>query len=340
MADLNEIGFDISDNDEVLNECPSPPPPFHHGRIERSSIIVEPPVIFTDSQIFVQPESFVPFDNIFFHDAKTYLFETTENTVGKLPNSNENLSNRNSGLFSRFLNFFRSSIFANDFAEFDRQCEQLMNLANYPCVMTDRIHTRILYTIYRRLTSSKEIFHSTTGPHWEEIGFQNTNPETDFRATGLFSVFCLLYFVDSMYLPLAKQIHQLSRHSPNDFPFCCVGINLSNMILKNLQQSSTRKNLRKSIELKSTKYLPESTATDLVGRIFTALFLSFYLKWDRNHCTIADTGKIFKELEEMLNHQPKTLLQQFDDYFRQKQTKFQPERQQTYQIGEINDNLI
>lgn len=340
MADLNEIGFEISDNEEranatILDGCPSPPPPFHHGRVEHASIVVEPPAKFTDLQSAVHQQTFVPFDNIFFHEAKTYLLQTTT-VKTKAPRTAPNQSNSN--LFSRFLAFARLSIFSNDNAEFDRQCDQLLNLAHHECLTSDRIHIRILYTIYRRLTSSTEVFYSTTGPHWEEIGFQNTNPETDFRSTGLFSVLCLHYFVDSMYLPLAKQIYQLSRQAPHDFPFCCVGINLANMIIKILRQSSRRINLRKAIEGKPSKYIPDSAATDLVGKTITALFLGFYLKWTEHGYTIVDTQKVFKELEETLTHRPKTLFEQFDDYFRHKENQKQDgTRSQIYQVTNGQD---
>jgi hypothetical protein len=182
--------------------------------------------------------------------------------------------------------------------------------------MSDHIHIRILYTIYRRLTNSKEVFYDILGPHWEEIGFQTSNPETDFRSTGLFSMFFLLYFVDSMYLPLAKQIYQFSQNEHQQFPFCCIGINLANILIKQLRQGNSRMNLRKLIQ--------ENSAIDLSGRLFMALYLNFYLKWKENVYTIEYTQQVLTELEQTLIHRPRILFSEFDNYFRRRQIENNP----------------
>lgn len=329
MADVDDIQFDLNANSDqsvdTIENCPSPPPPFHR-KVTEPDIIVEPPITFIDRERTTPVKNIVPFDIIFFNDAKTYLFETTSSATTTM-NESVNKSSRN--VFQRFLNFFRFSILSQQDIEFHRQCEQLLQLTKYPCNMTDRIHIRILFTIYRRLTHSKEIFYSTLGPHWEEIGFQSTNPETDFRSTGLFSIFFLLYFVDSMYLPLAKTIYVLSLDQVQEFPFCCIGINLANILIKYLRQTNTsRAHLR--------KLLNENTAIDIVGKVFIALYLNFYLKWRDNGYTITNTQQVLIELEKILHSQPRMLLQEFDDYFH----KRQEHRAQQYELRQTQDNLI
>ena len=301
MAELNDIGLEMSDSDErsvhIIENCPSPPMPFH-----RTSN--NPPVIHT--------QIFAPFDTILFMDAKTYLLQNTSHT-SSVPRK------QNGNFFSRFLDLFRSSKASSQTLEFNRQCDQLLNLSKHPCDMNDRVHLRILYTIYRRLLNSTASFHATTGTHWEEIGFQGINPETDFRATGLFSLFCLIYFVDSMYLPLAKEIYGLSRHPEQNFPFCCVAINLANLLIQHLRPPSARITLRKSVDDSGGKVLLESAAVELVGKLFVALYLNFYVKWKDNGHTVADTQQVFKELDDLLAHRPKSLMQEFDAFFRRRQ---------------------
>jgi hypothetical protein len=312
MADLNDIQFEINDNDthsiDTLEDWPSPPPPFNRPKMP----IVQPPITFNDQQQTINIQNIVPFDNIFFNDAKIYLFETTTTNSST---SHESTKKSNNNFFQRFINYFRSAMNSNNDLEFNHQCEQLLNLTKYPCNMSDRIHIRILYTIYRRLTNSKEIFYSTLGPHWEDIGFQTSNPETDFRSTGLFSIFFLLYFVDSMYVPLAKQIYQFSHDERQQYPFCCIGINLANILIKYLRQRTLRTNIRKLINEKHS----ENTVIDLFGKLFMALYLSFYLKWKENCYTIEYTQQVLNELEQILINQPRILFQEFDNYFRRKQ---------------------
>lgn len=302
MTDLTDIGFEIHENDNqsmgTLDDCPSPPAPFHRHRIP----IVQPPMIFNDQDQSITVQNLVPFDNIFFNDAKTYLFETTDTS----PVINQTNSKSSPTVFQRFLNFFRPA--TNQ--PFDRQCEQLLNLTKHPCIMSDRIHLRILYTIYRRLTNSREIFYQARGPHWEDIGFQTSNPETDFRSTGLFSAFYLLYFVDSMYLPLARQIYEFSHDEHQNFPFACVGITLSNLIIKHLRQQSLRRKLQKSSD--------ENLPINLCGKLFIALYLNFFLTWQENDYTVVNTQQVLMELDQTLTHRSHVLFERFDQYFRKK----------------------
>jgi len=315
MADLNDVDIELSDNDaqsvNTLDDCPSPPPPFHRSKVP----IVEPPIIFTDQDQTVTVRNIVPFDNIFFNDAKLYLFESTTNNISTLNETTRTTPRRN--FFQRMIQFFRSALNSSDDIEFNRQCDQLLNLTKYPCDMSDRTHTRILYTIYRRLTDSKEIFYSIHGPHWEQIGFQSSNPVTDFRSTGLFSLVFLLYFVDSMYLPLAKQIYHLSHDDEQQFPFCCIGINLANILIKYLRHQTSRNAIRKLLN----ERISDTIGIDVSGRIFMALYLNFYLQWKHNNYTIVQTQQVLSELEQTLNNRPKVLFEQFDQFFRQKQNE-------------------
>lgn len=336
MADLDDIGFELRDNDEesidVIESYPSPPPPFKRPKPEQE-IIIQPPITFNDQDQTVTIKNFVPFDNIFFNDVKIHLFETMKTNASPTNVTRKRFENN---LFHRFLNFFRSAMASNHTLEFNRQCEQLLHLTTYACDMTDRTHSRILYTIYRRLTNSKEIFYTTHGSHWENIGFQTSNPETDFRSTGLFSIFFLLYFVDSMYLPLAKQIYQLSQDEQQQFPFCCIGINLAGILIKNLRRVSSRKNMEKLVDEKKT----DNMAIDLTGKLFIALFLNFYLKWKDNFYTIESTQSVLSELEQLLMHRPKILLQEFNHYFQRKHNESIDETSQHDGYATTNDNHI
>ncbi|CAF3510617.1 unnamed protein product, partial [Rotaria sp. Silwood2] len=151
MTDLDDIGIELNDTDEqcidIIENCPSPPPPFHRANIEKE-IIIQPPVTFNDQEQTITIKNFVPFDNIFFNDAKIYLFETMKNNSSSL---NETKKRSEKNFFQRFVNFFRSAMTSHNTLEFNRQCEELLNLTTYSCNMSDRIHIRILYRVYRRL---------------------------------------------------------------------------------------------------------------------------------------------------------------------------------------------
>ncbi|XP_024599498.1 ELMO domain-containing protein 3 isoform X2 [Neophocaena asiaeorientalis asiaeorientalis] len=76
----------------------------------------------------------------------------------------------------------------------------------------DPMHGRVLQTIYKKLTGSK-FDCALHGDHWEDLGFQGTNPATDLRGAGFLALLHLLYLVmDSKTLLMAQEIFRLSRH--------------------------------------------------------------------------------------------------------------------------------
>ncbi|CAH0394739.1 unnamed protein product [Bemisia tabaci] len=63
---------------------------------------------------------------------------------------------------------------------------------------------------------------------WQEIGFQGTDPKTDFRGMGVLGLENLLYFA-SKYNSSAKQVLAHSHHPQFGYAFAIVGINLTSM---------------------------------------------------------------------------------------------------------------
>ena len=55
-------------------------------------------------------------------------------------------------------------------------------------------HERILFSIYMQLTGDDRC--GRTGQHWIDIGFQNEDPQTDIRGSGILGLIQLLYFTE------------------------------------------------------------------------------------------------------------------------------------------------
>jgi hypothetical protein len=82
-----------------------------------------------------------------------------------------------------------------------------------------------LQTIYRKITKSpRDVL--LVGRHWEDIGFQGTDPSTDLRGCGVLSLLQMLYLVET-FPDLAHRFHALSQHPTRHFPFACVLINIT-----------------------------------------------------------------------------------------------------------------
>ncbi|ETM42367.1 hypothetical protein L914_11981 [Phytophthora nicotianae] len=83
----------------------------------------------------------------------------------------------------------------------------------------------ILQTIYKKVTkSTRDVL--LIGRHWEDIGFQGSDPSTDLRGCGVLSLLQILYLVET-FPDLAHRFHALSQHPTRHFPFACVLINIT-----------------------------------------------------------------------------------------------------------------
>ncbi|XP_061066668.1 ELMO domain-containing protein 3 isoform X2 [Eubalaena glacialis] len=100
----------------------------------------------------------------------------------------------------------------------------------------DPMHGRVLQTIYKKLTGSK-FDCALHGDHWEDLGFQGTNPATDLRGAGFLALLHLLYLVmDSKTLLMAQEIFRLSRHHVQQFPFCLMSVNITRIAIQALRE--------------------------------------------------------------------------------------------------------
>ncbi|KAG7394474.1 ELMO domain-containing protein 3 [Phytophthora boehmeriae] len=99
------------------------------------------------------------------------------------------------------------------------------------CIAATAFDTRnnvivaVLQTIYKKIMKNTRSI-SLIGRHWEDIGFQGTDPSTDLRGCGVLSLLQMLCLVDT-HPDLAHRFHTLSQHVTRHFPFACVLINIT-----------------------------------------------------------------------------------------------------------------
>ncbi|KAF6771948.1 hypothetical protein AHF37_09482 [Paragonimus kellicotti] len=105
------------------------------------------------------------------------------------------------------------------------------------CPFDIPLHGKMLVTIFKRLTGSSACL--LKGVHWELIGFQGSDPTTDFRSTGVLSLVCLVYFVTEVDTPISlSALFRQSLDPVQHFPFCSVGINITCILLQLLRRGA------------------------------------------------------------------------------------------------------
>ncbi|KAM6113215.1 LOW QUALITY PROTEIN: ELMO domain-containing protein 3 [Phoenicopterus ruber ruber] len=185
------------------------------------------------------------------------------------------------------------------------QGERELALAVAQCGLDDneRVHMRILQTVYKKLTRSG-LGCPRYGAHWEELGFQGADPGTDLRGTGMLGLMQILHFVtDSRTLPLAREIFKLSQHETQNFPFCIMSVNITRIVIQALREERLSRECNRRQQVIA-----------VLNDLHAAAFLRLGRLWKRQHNTVADSGFLLKELELTAKKKPKQLLKSLETY--------------------------
>uniref|UniRef100_A0A3P9LRI8 ELMO domain containing 3 n=1 Tax=Oryzias latipes TaxID=8090 RepID=A0A3P9LRI8_ORYLA len=180
-------------------------------------------------------------------------------------------------------------------------------IAQCPVDNSQPVHMRVLQTIYKRLIGSR-LDCPRFGPHWENIGFQGTDPATDLRGTGFLGLMHTLYFVmDPETLPLAKDIFRLSQHPTQNFPFSVMSINMTRIALQVLREEALTKECNRRQQV-----------VGVLNEFYVATYLYVYQLWKSQQKTIADSGFVLREVELFAKKNPKQILRRLEFFLKEK----------------------
>ncbi|XP_071828371.1 ELMO domain-containing protein 3-like isoform X2 [Apostichopus japonicus] len=180
-------------------------------------------------------------------------------------------------------------------------------IAQCPLDDNEAIHKRVLQTVYRQLTGSN-IDCPRFGDHWEQIGFQGTDPATDLRACGFLGLMTLLHFVmDSQRLHVVRDIYKLSLNETQNFPFAVMSINITRIAIIMLRE-----------EVLSRECNSRKQVFAVLNDFYASVFYHMYTIWKQQHKTISDSGLVLKDVETSARRRPRILLRNFENYLSSK----------------------
>ncbi|KAM3868190.1 ELMO domain-containing protein 3 [Diretmus argenteus] len=175
------------------------------------------------------------------------------------------------------------------------------------------VHMRVLQTIYKRLMGSR-MDVPRYGTHWENIGFQGTDPGTDLRGTGFLGLMHTLYLVmDPETLPLARDIYKLSHHPIQNFPFSVMSINMSRIALQVLREEALSKECNRRQQV-----------VGVLNEFYVATYLYLYQLWTTQQKTISDSGFVLKEVELFAKKNPKQMLRRLEVFLKERRSSVVP----------------
>jgi len=162
------------------------------------------------------------------------------------------------------------------------------------------LHLRVLQTIYRRLTGAS-VDCPRYGKHWQDIGFQQSDPATDLRGTGFLSLFHLLYTLSSSdTINMMVNIYKLSVDTTQHFPLCALAINITQQTMVAMRDETLAKlcNHRREVFNVTNEY-------------FAASLHLFYCLWRRHGKTVIQSADVLKQVEQIARDDPHKLITQY-----------------------------
>jgi hypothetical protein len=149
------------------------------------------------------------------------------------------------------------------------------------------VHQKMLVSIYQHLRPDSGPKCPRIGNHWEEIGFQGNDPASDLRGVGLLGLFQLTAFILAPQTAgLAHDVYALSTRKGGDFPFCVMGLNLTQIALHHLREGTLNREINRSRNPLVT-----------FNHFYASLFMRLLNLWHGKNCTVADTGFVLRDLK-------------------------------------------
>ena len=193
-------------------------------------------------------------------------------SIGKIISMKKGISNRR--LLEQYLRRICSKYALTK--RIDRLCGESFDNKN-----TD--HKRLLENLWKNL-KPKETFPGVPNERWKELGFQGSDPASDFRSVGIFGLRQLVAFTGT---DSGQRAYEEAQYGPYWYSFAIVSLNVSNHICMLLKS-------RQFNRLLYSGDLNEEEGLTLLDELTCVLFLLFHKDWmDAKPLNLFAFSKVF-----------------------------------------------
>ena len=164
-------------------------------------------------------------------------------------------------------------------------------------------HSQALATIYRRLTG---VITSCPrfGEHWEDVGFQGSDPSDDLRGVGILALVQLVWFLETPDTqPAALEMYRYSREGPNHMPFSVVAINVTKICLQALREGCLSRECNRRDQVFA-----------IVNEFYAAVMITFYHNCKKNRPGPMELGVRLQEVAAFSKRYANHLLMELQRY--------------------------
>ncbi len=105
---------------------------------------------------------------------------------------------------------------------------------------------------------------------WKDLGFQGTDPATDFRGVGIFGLEQLVYLANGVH---GRKIYEEAQYGPFWYSFSVVALNITNAICTLLKTNRLDKLIY------STNDASDAGGLILLNNLYVELMIIFHREW-------------------------------------------------------------
>uniref|UniRef100_K3X4G9 ELMO domain-containing protein n=1 Tax=Globisporangium ultimum (strain ATCC 200006 / CBS 805.95 / DAOM BR144) TaxID=431595 RepID=K3X4G9_GLOUD len=163
-------------------------------------------------------------------------------------------------------------------------------------------HEEMLEQLWSNLKPNVRRSGGRITKEWGEIGFQGTDPMSDFRGMGIFSLYQLLHFTGN-YPVEAQAALAESNHPTRWYPFSVTGINITSFIIELINERLVDFKLYKFANLQrgTNDSSNEDDGLEALHELYSTIFTRFNKLWvDSNPRDVMAFPTIFNALKKTI----------------------------------------
>ena len=168
------------------------------------------------------------------------------------------------------------------------------------------IHTRTLHTVYCKLTG--ETTCQRFGPHWEDIGFQGSDPVDDLRGVGMLGLVQLVWLLENPTTLLVAQ--EVFRCVRNNVPFCVLSLNITSLALATLREGGLSRECNRREQVFA-----------VLNDFYAAVLLSFSHSWRHKKRGFMESGLVLQEVGSFARKHARYLIRELEQNLKERQQR-------------------
>jgi hypothetical protein len=172
----------------------------------------------------------------------------------------------------------------------------------------------------RGMTENNEVNTNLISSDWTEIGFQGSDPTTDFRGMGILGLTQLYYFSRNRNQAARLILQAFTQDKQRYYPMAIIGINITRFLLELIEECRLQKLLIENLghvfaaDLHSYQILPSQDpiciefGLNVINDIYCIIFEEFYLQWVINNpVNIMSFNDIFDQVKNAIRRKYEVL---------------------------------